>query len=200
MLKTIEYLNRRFACKIYQSRMIEKDKLDAILEAGRLSPSSFGLEPWTFHIAKSEMLLDACFYQESMKTAPITVVITAKRGKFYAPDSEFLVERASRFPGALNDFIEDFRGYYEFLRNADRLDVWSKSQCYIAAMSMMIAATEEGIASCAIEGYDNDRLLDALGVSKEDEVAGIAIAFGYSAEPEREKIRESLDAITIYHF
>ena len=200
MNNTIRYLKNRFACKLYENRMIEDEKLNAILEAGRLSPSSFGLEPWTFHVAKSDALLEACFYQESMKTAPITIVITAKRGRFFSPDSEFMKERVSRFPGSYKEFIDDFSGYYEMLRREGRLDLWSKSQCYIAAMSMMIAASEESIESCAIEGYDNDKVLDVLGVSKEDEIVGIAIAFGYSSEPIREKIREPLDSIVVYHY
>ena len=200
MNNTIEYLNKRFACKLYDDRKIEDEKLNTILEAGRLSPSSFGLEPWTFHVAESRMLLDACFYQESMKTAPITIVITAKRGRFFSPDSQFMKERVSRFPGSYDEFIDDFKGYYEMLRREDRLDLWSKAQCYIAAMSMMIAASEEGIESCAIEGYDNDKVLDALGISKEDEIVGIAIAFGYSKELIREKIREPLDSIVVYHY
>ncbi len=199
MLNTIEYLNRRFACKLYDGRMIEADKLDAILEAGRLSPSSFGLEPWTFHVARSSDLLSSCFFQESMKTAPVTIVITAKRAQFFSPDSGFIRERSSRFPGGYEAFSDDFSGYYEFLKSEGRLDSWSRSQCYIAAMSMMIAAAEEGIESCAIEGFDNESVLSALGISPDDESVGIVIAFGYSAEPERSKIREPLGAVTVYH-
>ena len=199
MIKTIEFLNNRFACKKYKEKEIEEEELRTILEAGRLAPSSFGLEPWTFHIARSKDILKECCYQESMKSAPITVVLTAKKGRFYAPDAEFLKERASRFPGSIDEFIADFEGYYDYLKSENRLDLWSKSQCYIAAAYMMIAASELGIESCAIEGYDNDALLEALSVNKNDEIVGIVVALGYSDEPAREKIRESLESIVVDH-
>lgn len=199
MTKTIEFLNNRFACKKYKDREIGEEKLKTILEAGRLAPSSFGLEPWTFHVVKSKDILKECYYQESMKSAPITIVITAKKGKYFALDSSFIEERVSRFPGTLDEFISDYEGYYKFLKNNNRLDSWSISQCYIAASYMMIAASEIDIESCAIEGYNNDALLDALKVDKNDELVGIVVAFGYRDEEVRPKIRESLESIVVDH-
>ena len=39
----------RHACKLFdESKKINHTDLEAILEAGRLSPSSFGMEPWHF--------------------------------------------------------------------------------------------------------------------------------------------------------
>lgn len=199
MTKTIEFLNSRFACKKYKNQMIEEEKLRTILEAGRLAPSSFGLEPWTFHIAKSKDILKECCYQESMQSAPITIVLTAKKGQYFTPDASFLKERASRFPGSLEEFVADFEGYYEYLKSEKRVDQWSRSQCYIAAAYMMIAASELDIESCAIEGYDNDALLAALGVNKDEELVGIVVALGYRDEDIRPKIRESLESIVVDH-
>ena len=65
---------------------------------------------------------------------------------------------------------------------------------------MMIKATELNIQSCAIEGYDNDKVIDALGLDKEDEEVGIVIAFGYPDEDEREKIRITSNEAFVYHF
>ena len=35
-------LRHRFACKKYKSTMLSREVIDEILEAGRLSPTSFG--------------------------------------------------------------------------------------------------------------------------------------------------------------
>ena len=192
-------LRHRFACKKYKSTMLSREVIDEILEAGRLSPTSFGLEPWTFHVCKSEDLLSSCFYQESMKSAPITVVITTKRGHFFDPMSEFIKKRAIRFPSTLDEFIDDYKGYYEFLRDNSSLDSWSRSQSYIACANMMTRAAELGVQSCAIEGYDNDKVISALKLDKNDEEVGIVIAFGYPDEEEREKIRISAEEAFVYH-
>lgn len=193
-------LFHRFACKKYKNEMLSRDVIDEILEAGRLSPTSFGLEPWTFHVCKSQDLLSSCFFQESMKSAPITVVITTKRGKFFNPESEFIKRRAIRFPSTLDEFIDDYKGYYEFLKGNNALDSWSRSQSYIACANMMTRAAELGVQSCAIEGYDNDKVIKALGLKEEDEEVGIVIAFGYPDEEEREKIRISPNEAFVYHF
>ena len=192
-------LSHRFACKKYKKEMLSREIIDEILEAGRLSPTSFGLEPWTFHVCKSEDLLSSCFFQESMKSAPITIVITTKRGHFFEPNSEFIKERAIRFPSTLEEFIDDYKGYYEFLKSNNALDSWSRSQSYIACANMMTRATELGVQSCAIEGYDNDKVIAALKLNPKAEEVGIVIAFGYPDEEEREKIRLSKAEAFVYH-
>ena len=50
-LKSI--LETRFSARSYQSKEVEKEKLDYILECARLSPSACNLQPWKFIIAKS---------------------------------------------------------------------------------------------------------------------------------------------------
>ena len=45
----LELFRKRFACHLFQAdRPINSSDLNYILEAGRLSPSSFGLEQWKF--------------------------------------------------------------------------------------------------------------------------------------------------------
>ena len=192
-------LQHRFACKKYKDTPVSHDDMLSILEVGRLSPTSFGLEGWTFHVAPSSKLLSSCFYQESMKTSPVTVVITVKRGVAFDPDGEFVRSRAERFPGTVSEFIDDYRGYYEFLRDTGRLDEWSRSQAYIACSAMMTRAVELGIQSCAIEGYDNEKVLSVLGLDPEAEEVGIVVTFGYPDEDERPKIRISREEAFVFH-
>ena len=46
--------NFRYACKEFDaSKKIAKEDFDFILETGRLSPSSFGFEPWQFVILQN---------------------------------------------------------------------------------------------------------------------------------------------------
>lgn len=118
VLKAIE---NRFSCKKYKDKEISKEDLETILEAGRLSPTSFGMEHFDIHVCRSKDLLDVCFNQESMKTAPITMVLTVKRAKYYSPDSQWLQERGKRFPGTLEEYIDDYKGYWEYLSSLNVL-------------------------------------------------------------------------------
>lgn len=197
--RCIEIMKERFACKNYKDTKIPNEALRTILEAGRLSPSSFGLEAWHFHVCNSRDILDVCFNQESMKTAPTTIVVTCPKADAFDPDGEFFAQRTSRFPGSLEEAVEDFRGYHDYLEGKRVLDYWAIAQCYIAVANMMTAACELGIQSCAIEGFDNDRLMDRLGLDKTKESVGLVCAFGYPNEPPREKIRMDFESLVTFH-
>lgn len=194
----LEAIEKRFACKKYSDRAIAQEDMDLICEAGRLSPTSFGMEHFDIHVYHSKDILDVCFNQESMKTAPITMVLTVKKAKYYDADGEFVKERGRRFPGTVEEYVEDFRGYYEYLKGLGRLDMWAKAQTYIALGNMMTVAAELGIESCAIEGFNNDELITRMGLSNEEDQVGIVCAFGYPAET-RERIRRDFEDMVKYH-
>ena len=58
MIKTFkEAMDFRHACKLFdESRKISDEEIREILEAGRKSPSSFGMEPWKFLVITNEEL------------------------------------------------------------------------------------------------------------------------------------------------
>jgi len=193
----------RFACKRYRSQQIDDDDLDFLLEAGRLSPTSFGLEGWHFHVVRDPSLravmTTACFDQESVETAPVTVVIAARTADSYDPQGSFVRERGARFPGTLQEFIEDYEGYYRFLKEQGRLDCWSRAQCYIAAANMMQSGALIGIQSCAIEGFDEQKVATIIDLDTTVWQVALLVTFGYPDEPVREKIRASLESLTTFH-
>jgi len=56
-MKFDEILKFRHACKVFdENKKISDDEFDKIIEAGRISPSSMGLEPWDFWLIKDESL------------------------------------------------------------------------------------------------------------------------------------------------
>jgi nitroreductase len=194
---------RRYACKLFDGKPLPREIEDYILECGRLSPSSFGLEPWRFIAVRSRSLIDeglfeACFRQEAVRTASLVVAILALRAGFYGPDADFVKERATRFPGGHPVFRADYVGYYEFLEKEGRLEEWARAQTYIACANMMTGAAAAGIDSCAIEGYDERRVLDALGEDGSSWRVGIVVSFGRRAESPREKIRAPFAEIAEY--
>ncbi len=194
----------RYACKRFSAeRRVDDAEAAYVLECGRLSPSSFGLEHWHFFAARSASaianLRKACFDQDAVGTASLVVVIAARRAPAYDPQGPFVASRGSRFPGTLSAFVEDFSGYYDFLRENNMLDHWARSQCYLACANMMTGAVASGIDSCAIEGYDNEMVLESLGLSPCEWETGIVVAFGHAALSEsREKIRAPFSEVVTY--
>ena len=80
--KYMEMLHFRHATRNFDTnkKITYKDR-DYILEAGRLSPSSFGIEPWEFLVIESrsirKKLQDACFGQEQVASASLVIVVLA---------------------------------------------------------------------------------------------------------------------------
>lgn len=190
----LEAMRRRYACKLFSGKRLSPDDVSFVLECARLSPSSFGLEHWHLYAIESGSALgrlkDACFAQDAVGTASLAVVAMCRRGNAYSPDGDFIRERGSRFPGGLAEFVDDYRGYWEYLSSNGLVDHWARSQCYIASANMMTGAAARGIDSCAIEGYDDAKVLSILSLGGNDWETGLVTVFGYAANDDsREKIR-----------
>ena len=197
-------MQHRFACKRFDTtRPMTEEEITAILEYGRLTPSSFGLELWSFHAVISEekkrALYAACFDQETVLTSGMTVAVLARTGKYADPDGPMVAQRGARFPGSLDFYIEDYRPYYEFVVKEGRLDCWLRSQGYLAIANMMTGARTLGIQSCAIEGFDETQVIEILGVDPAEWQVSLLSTFGHPDEPERPKIRMSLEELVVRH-
>jgi nitroreductase len=194
----------RHACKLFdRTRQLTDEDVSYILECARLSPSSFGIEHWHLYAIRSREIIDemkaACFDQDAVGSASLVVVAACRRGPSYDPESEFIAERGRRFPGGLEVFKDDYRGYYEFLNSSNLLDHWARAQTYIACANMMTGAAAAGIDSCAIEGYQNDEVLRILDLDPVYWETGIVTVFGFCAEETpREKIRMQASEIITY--
>ena len=78
----LEILKFRHACKVFdESKKISAGEFDFILEAGRLSPSSTGLEQWDFLVVQNEELRqkirEASWNQVQITSCSHLVVILA---------------------------------------------------------------------------------------------------------------------------
>jgi len=197
----LETMRRRYACKRFgKGKKLAEATIRYILECGRLSPSSFGLEPWHFvAVASPEKIAslgDACFAQEAVSSSACAVVILVRREAAFEIDAPFLKSRSERFPGGYGVFLDDYRNYHSFLSGEGRILEWSRAQSYIACANMMTGASFIGLDSCAIEGFDEEKVLALLGKDAAFWAAGLVVAFGERDESVRQKIREPIDSIS----
>jgi nitroreductase len=202
----IEALNTRYAVKIFdKNKKIKEEDLKTILEAGRLSPSSLGLEPWKFFIIKDEKTREKIYeYSKQPKVldASDLIVLTYKTNLV-----EIIKERLERTAKIQNQKIEDLEKYKLFLQDATKnkteieLDSWLRSQTYIPLGVMTLTATLLGIDNCPMEGFQNEKIDEILGLKEKNLKSVTMLALGYRGEDEyalKPKIRkEFTEAITI---
>ena len=82
----IELARRRQSCRRYDRRPVEPEKLEACIEAARLSPSACNSQPWGFTVVTRPVLLPevaACVQQLGINAftadCPAFVVVTEEK-------------------------------------------------------------------------------------------------------------------------
>ena len=78
----MEAMDFRHACKVFDdTKKINDEDLKYILEIGRKSPSSFGMEPWKFLVITNDELREKirplCWNQPQITTSSHLVIILA---------------------------------------------------------------------------------------------------------------------------
>lgn len=207
----------RHATKEFDSsKKVSDEDFNAILEAGRLSPSSFGFEPWKFVVVQNEALREKLKVltwggQGQLPTASHLLIILARKKKSMHYGSEYIqhmLKDIKQFPDdviALYDqFIEKFQKEDFKLLESDRnLFEWACRQTYIPLANMTMAAAYMGIDSCPMEGFEADKaeafLKDELHIDPEEFGVSVMVAFGYRAKEPRPSARQALEDITAWY-
>ncbi|WP_243526818.1 NAD(P)H-dependent oxidoreductase [Bacillus pseudomycoides] len=202
----------RHACKEFDtSKKISDEDFHFILDTGRLSPSSVGLEPWKFVVIQDTALREKLKpvsggAQGQLPTASHFVVILARRKEGLRHDSVHVIKMMKDIQHMPEEVVQNLSGFYKSfveteLEDNDRLIFeWASKQTYIALGNMMTAAAQIGIDSCPIEGFDKKQVTVILQneciINGNDFGVACMVAFGYrKEEPKRPKTRQNLDEI-----
>ncbi|ALC83910.1 MULTISPECIES: NAD(P)H-dependent oxidoreductase [Bacillus] len=202
----------RHACKVFDTnKKISDEDFHFILETGRLSPSSVGLEPWKFVVIQDAALREKLKpvsggAQGQLPTASHFVVILARRKEGLRHDSVHVVKMMKDIHHMPEEVVQNLSGFYKSfveteLEDNDRLIFeWASKQTYIALGNMMTAAAQIGIDSCPIEGFDKKQVTAILQnegiIDGNDFGVACMVAFGYRKEdPKRPKARQNLNEI-----
>lgn len=80
IMDVYEAITKRYSVRAYEDRPVEEDKLQRILDAGRLAPSARNLQAWKFVIARDEQLraaLAKAADQSFLAEAPIIIAVVS---------------------------------------------------------------------------------------------------------------------------
>jgi len=208
----LDAFNFRHACKTFDpGRKIADADFRFILETGRLSPSSFGYEPWRFLVVQDmplrEKLLTVTWGAKGQFPTASHVVAILVRGEDMRPGSEYterFMREVKHFPEEViarrNTFYKQFQDSDFRLQEPRALFDWNCRQAYIALGNMMTAAAMIGIDSCPIEGFSQegaDRILGEAGLLEDGHFRlAVMVAFGYRVDPQPAKTRQTLEQVT----
>ena len=149
-------------------KLVSNDVLHRILEAGRLAPSAANRQPWKFVVVSSP---------EKLKE-----VRECYHKDWFGQAPHVLVVVGDR----TRSWVRQYDGY-----NSIETDL------AIAMDHMVLAAANEGVATCWIIAFDYGKLAKALGL-REQEVVYCITPLGYPHDGFRkngQKIRKPLDEV-----
>ncbi|DAB27323.1 MAG TPA: NAD(P)H-dependent oxidoreductase, partial [Sulfurimonas sp. UBA10385] len=185
------------ACKLFdENRKISNEDIREILEAGRKSPSSFGMEPWKFLVITNEELKAKirphCWNQPQITTCSHLVIVLAAI-KSLKVESGVVKQRFLRreMPQEKLDFYMDLYAKHlkKTLSSDENILCWSARQTYIAAANMMTCAATLGIDSCPIEGFDKEDAERVLNLDTNKYQLSLVLPFGYRVNEQSTQLR-----------
>ncbi|MGB3149750.1 MAG: NAD(P)H-dependent oxidoreductase [Maribacter sp.] len=202
MNKIIDKLNWRYATKKFDSsRKISKDNLDTLLEAIRLSASSYGLQPYHILVVDNEDLrekLRPVSWGQSQITDASHLIVFTNKTTFDEDLVDNYLDNVSETRGVSK---KDLKVYSDFMKsNLMRLsdaekELWTAKQVYLAVGNLMTVAAELNIDSCPMEGFEAAQYNKILDLEAKDLNATIVLAVGYRAQEDETqhyaKVRKS---------
>lgn len=172
----IESIQHRRSIRKYTSEPIDPEKLQSVLEAGRLAPSGNNKQPWTFIVVQSDeqrlAVMEASHRQTWMMTAPAFIVAVA--------------DMAERVETKLGLYLDENSPHWE-LKRAIR-------DTAIAVENMLLEADAQGLGTCWVGFFIQSEIRPVLGIPDDKFVLAV-IPIGYPAEQPAARPRRPLSEI-----
>jgi nitroreductase len=193
-------LHFRHACKDFdETRPVPRGDLEFVLEAGRLAPSSLGLEPWRFIVIEDRALRrelrPACWNQSQIASSSAVIAIVALKAEL-APAAGYAETMLRRSLDSDAELAEAMQIYRQ-MAHGDVV-AWSVAQCHIAAANMMMAAALIGLDSCPMGGFEPAAVAEVLKLDRGQVEVALLLALGYRTMPQPTKHRLPLRQLVDY--
>lgn len=191
-MKMNEYNNNlkwRYATKKFDSeRQISSEDLEEVLEAIRLSASSYGLQPYHVFVITDKDLrkqLKPSSWGQSQITDASHLIVFANQVDFNSKLIDGYLHNVSETRNIPEKGLE---GYGDFMKSKlldlpkDSKAQWTAKQVYLAVGNLLSAAASLKIDSCPLEGFEPEAYNKILNLDKKGLNASVVVALGYRAK------------------
>ena len=179
--ETIETIYERRSVRKYKDKIVDKEIIEKILDAGRMAPSALNEQPWKFYVITSKEMIQS-FSKEISK-------ITAK---------EFMKAGPKRIIKNIIHLLNFSRGFH-YLKTTDhvfyeapvvifitgpRHNEWADLDIGMCSQNIMLAAKSMGLDTCPVgfgKYLQHTKLYAQLKTSPKEEIK-LSIILGYGDE------------------
>ncbi|WP_419254242.1 NAD(P)H-dependent oxidoreductase [Caulobacter sp. ErkDOM-YI] len=201
----LEKLNWRYAAKkMDPAKVVADDKVERIVEAARLAPTSSGLQPFEVYVVTNTAVrekIKAIAWNQAQVTDGSHLLVFAAWDNYTADRINHMFDLVNEVRGIRNEGWENYRqmllaSYPQ--RDAQLNYEHAARQAYIAVGLSLAQAAFEEVDATPMEGFDPASLDEILGLRERGLRSVVIIPLGYR-QPEGDwlvnlkKVRRPLD-------
>ncbi|MFA5328544.1 MAG: nitroreductase family protein [Prolixibacteraceae bacterium] len=187
-MSVINDLKWRYATKRMTGEKVVAEKLEKILDAIQLAPTSIGLQPFTVLVIGDDetraKIAPAIFNQPQIMQGSHVLVFAAWK-EFPEGKVEKHINQIATVRGIPVDSLDGLRNMINGAisgKTPEQLLQWNSRQAYIALGTGLVAAAEERVDATPMEGFDPDALDAALGLAEKGLRSTVILTLGYRDE------------------
>lgn len=180
-----DLIRRRLSVESFDpDRDVGEALIRRLVEDAAETPSSFNIQHWRFVAVRGaedrERLCRAAYGQRQVADAPVTFIILGDlQGADHLPELlDRAVEQGVMARPKADAWVRQARQIYA---DAGQARDEALRSCSLAAMTMMLAAEAQGLATCPLSGFDAEQVRREFGVADRF-VPVMLLSVGYPAE------------------
>jgi nitroreductase len=187
-MELLDKLNWRYAAKAMNGKTVAEDKIERILEAARLAPTSSGLQPFEIIVIKNQELKEKIrpvAWNQSVVTECSHLLVFAAWDHYTADRINYMFDLTNTIRGFKNEGWENYRQMLlESYPQQDAEDNFNHAakQAYIALGMAMVAAAYEKVDCTPMEGFSADKVDEILGLREKGLRSTVLLPIGFRKE------------------
>jgi nitroreductase len=184
-MELLDKLKWRYATKAMNGNKVAQEKINIIIEAASLAPTSSGLQPFEIIMIKNQALKEEIrpiAWDQPVITDCSHLLVFAAWDTYTADRINKAFDHTNAVRGFKNQGWEDYRqmllaSYPQ--RSAEVNFNQAARQAYIAFSQAIAAAAFEGVDSTPMEGFDPDAVDKILKLREKGLRSCVLLALGY---------------------
>ena len=183
-MNLIDKLNWRYATKRMNGAKVPQSKIDNILEAIRLAPTSMGLQPFKVIVIENTALREKIF-NEACQQPQIKegshILVFAANTKIPASQVDEYIQLIADTRQVSLESLDGFKAMFAGVVNGQDAQnyAWAARQAYIAFGVGIVAAADEQVDATPMEGFSIEALDKVLDLTAQNLSAVTILALGY---------------------
>ncbi|MFT4544458.1 MAG: nitroreductase/dihydropteridine reductase [Polaribacter sp.] len=184
-MELLDKLNWRYAAKAMNGQKVPQEKIDNIIEAISLAPTSSGLQPFEVYVITNQEVKEKIrpkAWNQSVITDCSHLLVFAAWDTYTADRINKQFDLTNTIRGFKNEGWENYRqmllGSYP-QQDAEVNFNHAAKQVYIALSQAMTAAAFQDVDSTPVEGFDPKAVDKILGLSEKGLRSCVILTLGY---------------------